>query len=60
MKTIKVPPAMVGARQLNLLFDAKCLADLSSLDRSKAIMALAQILMRAAGISVEELDDDEH
>jgi hypothetical protein len=60
MKTIKVSPAMPGARQLNLLFDAKCLAGLSSLDRSKARMALAQILMQAAGLSVEELDDDEH
>jgi hypothetical protein len=59
VKTIKIPPAMPAARQLNLLFDAKCLADLSSLDRSKARMVLAQILMQAAGLSVEELDDDE-
>jgi hypothetical protein len=60
MRTIKVLPTMVGARQLNLLFDARCLAGLNSLDRSKAIIALAQILMQAAGLSVEELDDDEH
>ena len=45
---------MPGARQLNLLFDPKCLAGLSSLDRSKARMGLAQILMQAAGLSVEE------
>ena len=59
MKIIKIMPAKPGAQQLNLLFDANCLAGLSSLDRSKAKMVLAQILMQAAGLSVEELDDDE-
>jgi hypothetical protein len=38
--------------------DAKCLAGLSSPDRSKVRQLLAQILMQAAGLSVEELDDD--
>jgi hypothetical protein len=32
---------------------------LSSPDRSKVMQLLAQILMQAAGLSVEELDDDE-
>ena len=58
MKIPEVPPAMPGSRQLNLLFDPKCLVGLSSLDRSKARILLAQILMQAAGLSVEELDDD--
>jgi hypothetical protein len=58
MKTIKAPPAVPGTRQLNLLFEPKCLAGLSPADRSKARMVLAQILMQAAGLSVEELDDD--
>ena len=58
MKIPEVPPAIPGSRQLNLLFDPKCLAGLSSPDRSKARILLAQILMQAAGLSVEELDDD--
>jgi hypothetical protein len=32
---------------------------LSSPERSKVRQLLAQILMQAAGLSVEELDDDE-
>ena len=60
MKIPEVPFAMPGSRQLNLLFDPKCLVGLSSLDRSKARILLAQILMQAAGLSVEELDDDKH
>jgi hypothetical protein len=54
MKITKVP----DSRQLNLLFDAKCMAGLSSPDRGKVRQLLAQILMQAAGLSVEELDDD--
>lgn len=47
------------SRQLTLLFDARCLTGLSSPERSKVRQLLAQILMQAAGLSVEELDDDE-
>ena len=36
------------------------LTGISLLDRSKARILLAQILMQAAGLSVEELDDDKH
>lgn len=60
MKSPEVPPGIPGPRQLSLLFDHKCLAGLSVPDRSKARMLLAQILMQAAGLSVEELDDDKH
>jgi hypothetical protein len=59
MKITKVPVATPVFRQLNLLFDANCLAGLSSLDRSKVRQLLAQMLMQAAGLGVEELDDDE-
>jgi hypothetical protein len=58
MKITKVPVETPVSRQLNLLFDAKCLAGLSSPDRSKVRQLLAQILMQAAGLNVEELDDD--
>ena len=59
MTILKVPPTILGCRQLDLLFDPKRLTGLSSLDRSKARLLLTQILMQAAGLSVEELGDDE-
>jgi hypothetical protein len=51
-------PAAEPARQLTLLFDNIRLEGLGSPERDKIILALAQILMQAAGLSVEELDDD--
>jgi hypothetical protein len=51
-------PAVEPARQLNLLFDNIELEGLGPAERDKIISALAQILMQAAGLSVEELDDD--
>jgi hypothetical protein len=58
MKITQVPVVTPVSRQLTLLFDAKGLAGLSSPERSKVRQLLAQILMQAAGLSVEELDDD--
>lgn len=57
MKSLKLPAA-VPSRQMDLLFDDSRLEGLVSPDRDKIIRALAQILMQAAGLSVEELDDD--
>jgi hypothetical protein len=59
MKFLKLPAAAQGGRQMNLSFDTKRLEGLSSLERDKIALVLAQILMQAAGLSVEELDDDE-
>ena len=50
--------AVEPARQLTLLFDNIRLEGLGSPERDKIILALAQILMQAAGLMVEELDDD--
>jgi len=57
MKSLKLLAAM-PRRQMNLLFDNSRLEGLVSPERDKIISALAQILMQAAGLSVEELDDD--
>jgi hypothetical protein len=57
LEEVSVPPAH---RQLSLMFDAQRLAGLSTVDRSKASLALAHILMQAAGLIVEELGDDGH
>ena len=60
MTFLKLPAAAAGGRQRNLSFDTKRLEGLSPLERNKIALVLAQILMQAAGLSVEELDDDEH
>ena len=41
-----------------MLFRSRRLEGVRSLERDKIISALAQILMQAAGLNVEELDDD--
>ena len=51
-------PSTIASRQMNLLFDAKRLEGMSSTERDKAVLILAQILMQAAGLNVEELEDD--
>ena len=59
MQSLKLPGAVRG-RQMNLLFEDSSLEGLGALERNKIISTLAQILMQAAGIRVEELDDDKH
>jgi hypothetical protein len=57
MAHLKLPTSN-SSRQINLLFEARRLEGVRSLERDKIISALAQILMQAAGLNVEELDDD--
>jgi hypothetical protein len=57
MKSRNLPTAIVP-RQTSLLFDGDRLDGLEVVERGKVATALAQILMLAAGIRVEELDDD--
>ena len=57
MTRLKLPSAIAG-RQMNLLFDAKRSEGMSSAERDKVILILAQILTQAVGLNVEELEDD--
>ena len=57
MQSLKLP-AVAPGRQMTLLFDNSKLEGLEFAERDKIILALAQILMQAAGLRVEELDDD--
>jgi hypothetical protein len=50
--------AIRSNRQMHLLFESRRLEGLDPHERSKVISALAQILMQAADLGVEELDDD--
>ena len=59
MKTTKTSALIQEPRQLNLLFESSRLNSFSLLDRGKARILLAQILMLAAGLHVEELEDGE-
>jgi hypothetical protein len=52
-------PTAITPRQRSLLFDRNHLEGLEVLERSKVAAALARILMLAAGLRTEELDDDE-
>ena len=55
---VRKTPALSPSRQMRLLFDNMRLERLAPADRDKIISALAQILVQAAGLSVEELNDD--
>ena len=51
--------AAVPDRQIGFLFEQDRLEGLSAQERDTVVAALAQILMQAGGLGVEELDDDE-
>lgn len=48
-----------SGRQLDLIFQSRTLDGLSDKDRKKAILTLACLLMQAAGLVVEEFNDDQ-
>nr|WP_105375161.1 hypothetical protein [Neorhizobium huautlense] len=48
-----------SGRQLDLVFQSRTLDGLSDKDRKKAILTLACLLMQAAGLVVEEFNDDQ-
>jgi len=52
-------PAAVPDRQISFLFEQDWLEGLSAQERDTVVAMLAQILMQAGGLGVEELDDDE-
>ncbi len=51
-------PSTIASRQMHLLFDAKRSQGMSATERDKVVLILAQILMQAIGLNVEELEDD--
>ena len=58
MQSLETPSAATG-RQMSLSFEDNRLDGLQSPERDKIVTTLAQILMQATGLSVEELEDDE-
>lgn len=57
MKKHDAPASTLG-RQMSLMFELRKLDGMSGTERAKATTTLAQILMQAAGLVVEGLDDD--
>ncbi len=57
MKLHNVSTSASG-RQMSLIFEPSRVDGMSDAERTKAVMALAQILMQAGGLVVEELSDD--
>ena len=53
-------PVPASGRQMNLVFETRKLDGLGEEQRNQAVFLLAQILLQAAGLVVEELSDDEH
>lgn len=51
-------PAPTPGRQMSLMFEPNRLDGMDSRERAEATLTLAQILMQAAGLRVDELDDD--
>ncbi|MCA1494917.1 hypothetical protein I6F11_29165 [Ensifer sp. NBAIM29] len=49
-----------SGRLLDLIFKTRMLDGLSDKDCKKAISTLACLLMQAAGLVVEELNDEQH
>lgn len=53
-------PVQKLERQMSLMFEPRKLDSMSRGEREEVVVILAQILMQAAGLAVEELDDDQH
>jgi hypothetical protein len=51
-------PVPNSDRQMSLMFEPRKVDGMNDEERAKAVITLAQILMLAAGLVVEELDDD--
>lgn len=51
-------PAPTSGRQMSLIFEPRRVDGISDAERAKVVLTLAQILMQAVGLSVEELADD--
>ncbi len=57
LPTPTLPPAV--PHQLNIPFDSGRLRGISPSDRRTALTRLARLLLEAAGVALEERDDDE-
>jgi hypothetical protein len=52
-------PVPTADRQMSLMFEPRKVDGMNDEEREEVVITLAQILMQAAGLAVEELDDDQ-
>ena len=52
-------PAPASGRQMSLIFEPRRVDGMNDAERAKAVLTLAQILMQAAGLIVEEVGDEQ-
>lgn len=52
-------PAPTSGRQMSLIFEPRRVDGMNDAERAKAVLTLAQILMQAAGLIVEEVGDEQ-
>jgi len=52
-------PMPASDRQMSLMFEPSKVDGMSDVERAEAITTLAHLLMQAAGLIVEELDDEQ-
>ncbi|MHA7774493.1 hypothetical protein [Roseibium sp. M-1] len=51
-------PAPTAGRQMSMMFEPCKVDGMNEAERTEVVTALAQVLMQAAGLIVEDLDDD--
>ncbi len=51
-------PGLASGRQMSLMFERRIVDGMNDEERTGVTTTLAQILMQAAGLTVEELEDD--
>lgn len=52
-------PAPTSGRQMSLIFEPRRVDGINDAERAKVVLTLAQILMQAAGLIVEEVGDEQ-
>jgi len=57
-RKIQREQSLPSAKQMSIVFESNGLRGLSTAERRKALMNLAHVLMLAAGVVVEENDDE--
>lgn len=59
MRTLPILPLPAAPRQLSIPFESGKLRGISASDRRIVLARMTRLLLEAAGVAVEERDDDE-
>lgn len=59
MRRLPILPLPAAPRQLSIPFESRKIRGISAAERRIALARLTRLLLEAAGVAVEERDDDE-